>query len=149
MPSYVLGFLFDEDFENVVLIQKQKPEWQKGKFNGIGGKIEPGEGAYKAMTREFKEETGLLVEDWILTGFLSGDDYNPFIVELFAAALPKQKVLEVKTMETEEVFVFPLDKLPEGLLLSNLKWLIPYNINALNSNSRLDLHVKYGTITDE
>jgi 8-oxo-dGTP pyrophosphatase MutT (NUDIX family) len=27
----------------VLLIEKQKPAWQRGKLNGVGGKIEPGE----------------------------------------------------------------------------------------------------------
>jgi len=41
--TYVAGFMFSPDLENVVLIEKQKPEWQKGKYNAVGGKIEDGE----------------------------------------------------------------------------------------------------------
>jgi 8-oxo-dGTP diphosphatase len=43
--QYVLGFLFDPSQKDVVLIKKLKPEWQKGKLNGVGGKIEEGESA--------------------------------------------------------------------------------------------------------
>ncbi len=43
MKTMVAGFLFDESRERVVLIKKQKPEWQSGRLNGVGGKIEPGE----------------------------------------------------------------------------------------------------------
>lgn len=42
MIEYVAGFLFSEDGEYVALVEKQKPEWQKGKYNAIGGKIEAG-----------------------------------------------------------------------------------------------------------
>ena len=40
MQKYSLGFVFDLPVEKVLLIEKQRPEWQKGKLNGIGGKIE-------------------------------------------------------------------------------------------------------------
>lgn len=46
--------------DNVLLIEKQRPEWQKGRLNGVGGKIEPGEADSSAMIREFAEETGLM-----------------------------------------------------------------------------------------
>ncbi len=59
MTAYCLGFAFDADMDNVILIEKLKPEFQKGKLNGIGGKIELGETSVDAMVREFKEETGI------------------------------------------------------------------------------------------
>jgi hypothetical protein len=33
---YVLGFMFDQH-DNVLLVEKSKPAWQAGKYNGIGG----------------------------------------------------------------------------------------------------------------
>lgn len=54
---YVLGFLFSEDGSRVLLIWKNRPAWQAGKLNGIGGKIEDGEQPLDAMKREFVEET--------------------------------------------------------------------------------------------
>ena len=58
IKKYVLGFLFDADGQHVALIIKARPAWQRGKLNGIGGKILPGETPLRAMTREFAEETG-------------------------------------------------------------------------------------------
>ncbi len=57
--NYVAGFLFEPYMERVVLIQKEKPTWQKGRLNGVGGKMELGETPLQAMQREFREETGL------------------------------------------------------------------------------------------
>jgi 8-oxo-dGTP diphosphatase len=37
---YVLGFMFSSDHSEVALIRKRKPEWQRGKLNGIGGKCD-------------------------------------------------------------------------------------------------------------
>jgi 8-oxo-dGTP diphosphatase len=60
LKKYVLGFAFSRDGEEIVLINKNRPEWQKGKLNGIGGKIEPEDNCPNdAMIREFKEETGV------------------------------------------------------------------------------------------
>lgn len=66
--GYVLGFAFSHTMRSVVLIEKLKPDWQAGKLNGVGGKIEPGENAYDAMAREFFEETGWAISygDWHL-----------------------------------------------------------------------------------
>lgn len=54
---FVLGFLFSEDGSRVLLVWKNRPAWQNGKLNGVGGKIEPGETPLQAMKREFLEET--------------------------------------------------------------------------------------------
>ncbi len=67
----VVGFLFSEDFSYVVLIEKSKPEWQAGRLNGVGGKIEEGEEPLDAMRREFKEEAGLDIQHWIEFAHLS------------------------------------------------------------------------------
>ena len=43
IKEYVAGFLFSRDGSLLALILKNKPDWQKGKLNAIGGKIEDGE----------------------------------------------------------------------------------------------------------
>ena len=59
MQNYVVGFLFNKDETQVALVRKNRPEWQAGNLNGIGGKMEVGETTNECMQREFKEETGL------------------------------------------------------------------------------------------
>ncbi len=58
---YVLGFIPIHDESEptkrkVLLIRKNHPDYQAGKLNGIGGKVEPGEDPLTAMVRECKEE---------------------------------------------------------------------------------------------
>ena len=60
--EYVVGFAING--LDVLLIRKNRPDWQAGKLNGVGGKIEPGEFPIEAMVREFQEETGHLEADW-------------------------------------------------------------------------------------
>ena len=55
----VVGFMFSVLKSSVVLIKKERPKWQEGKLNGVGGKVEKGESPFDAMKREFLEETGL------------------------------------------------------------------------------------------
>lgn len=60
MKKYTVGFIFSDDFKNVLLIKKTKPADQAGLFNGIGGKFEEFDiDAAACVSREVKEETGL------------------------------------------------------------------------------------------
>jgi 8-oxo-dGTP pyrophosphatase MutT (NUDIX family) len=56
----------DPNATHILLIEKNRPTWQAGLFNGIGGKLEEGETAVEAMARECLEETGLAIaaDDW-------------------------------------------------------------------------------------
>jgi len=115
---YVLGFLFSRNKQFVALIKKNKPEWQKGLLNGIGGKVEGGEDIYNAMQREFKEETGVDIERWLHFAKLEGED---FVVDVFKAF--NDNVLNVNTMTEETVYLFDLNfiTLPT---ISNIPWLL-------------------------
>lgn len=59
MKRYVVGFMFDNDMNRVCMIRKNRPDWQAGLINGIGGKIDGTETPLEAMVREFQEETGV------------------------------------------------------------------------------------------
>lgn len=83
MTRYVLGFLMDSGF--VVLVKKERPLWQKGKLNGVGGHIEEGENEYDAMYREFLEETGMKIEKWAKFCVMSGPEDNGWEVSCFWA----------------------------------------------------------------
>jgi 8-oxo-dGTP diphosphatase len=50
--------------------------YQEGKWNGLGGKFEPGESPEDCLKREVFEESGLLVERAELKGFISFPDFD-------------------------------------------------------------------------
>jgi 8-oxo-dGTP diphosphatase len=122
MTSYVVGFLFDQTLENVVLIRKAKPAWQKGKWNGVGGKIEPHETAADAMSREFEEEAGIKINPklWMKYCRLFNADWEIYFFVYIASHAG------VHTVTDEIVEKWGLPSLLTGQtpipLLGNLKW---------------------------
>lgn len=116
---YCLGFLFDDRGFQVALILKQKPAWQAGKYNGIGGKVEDTESPFDAMVREFREEAGVLVEDWYAFAVMDGSDFSVTCYRAFSS----EALAKVRSMEREKVKVFPLPIV--GKCMRNLSWLIP------------------------
>lgn len=49
---------------------KKENDIHQGKYNGLGGKLEEGETPYECVIREVKEESGLVIKNPILKGFL-------------------------------------------------------------------------------
>ncbi|HXI70278.1 MAG TPA: NUDIX domain-containing protein [Verrucomicrobiae bacterium] len=125
--KYVVGFLFDHILENVVLILKLRPEWQLGKWNGVGGKIEADEKPLAAMRREFKEETGMFVADWREFCLMTGEGWQ---VHCFVAFSTDIRCVESMTDEPVQIhalsFVGCLQKTP------NVTWLIPMALATWN-----------------
>ena len=49
--KYVLGFIFNKDKTKIALIRKDRPEWQKGLLNAVGGKVEADETSVAASIK--------------------------------------------------------------------------------------------------
>lgn len=120
MIKYVVGFLFDPEMNKVVLIWKNRPEWQRGFLNGVGGKIEKDEEPNFAMKREFEEEAGLEINDWVEFADIKGSDY---ICHFFYAL--SHKIYAVSKKTDEELIIADTFAIPELHVIENLKWLIP------------------------
>lgn len=119
--QYVVGFAFDAA-HNVVLIRKTKPEWQAGRLNGVGGKIERMETEKAAMVREFEEETGVQTseDDWKGRAVLHAEEW---IVYAFAAFLP-DVTFKVRTTTEEQIQICSAYALPINALRS-VRYLVP------------------------
>jgi 8-oxo-dGTP diphosphatase len=91
MQSYVLGLMFDEARDHILLSHKRRPAWQRGRLNGIGGKVEDGETFLQAMIRECHEETGISTEgrslDWQHVVTLTGAEYQLEVFALFSEVI--------------------------------------------------------------
>lgn len=126
--GYVLGFLFNVSNQSVLLVKKNKPEFQKGLLNGIGGKIEEGETPLEAMKREFREETGISDElDW--SHFLTykfrnnKESFKMYCYKSFVFETPSfLRINDVGELNYE----VQLNTLPLiNNKMNNLNWIIP------------------------
>lgn len=121
MNYCAVGFMFDEKCEKVALILKNRPDWQAGKFNGIGGHCLSGERYSQCVKREFYEETGVLYDDWL--HIVTLEYPNASKVSFFRAAT--DDVFNVCSKTDELVFLFDVKGIDYSRCVFNLNWLIP------------------------
>jgi 8-oxo-dGTP diphosphatase len=133
MTEYVCGFLFDPTFKTVALITKNKPDWQKGKLNGIGGKIEGVEIPNTTMQREFQEETGLLIDKYKWTPLAELRDGDAKIYFFYSTS---SKIEDVMSMEDEPIALYDVTAIPSLNTIPNLAWLIPMCLDKDHSYAR-------------
>lgn len=132
MKEYVLGFAFWRN--HVALIWKTKgPQYVINTYNGIGGKVEAQDDGWieGAMTREFAEETGLVISPdmWLHFATQNGTswDGDKYKLHCLVTHLPKDedfRNIENREGEGETVaWHSMLYEIPR--LTPNLKWLLP------------------------
>lgn len=125
--EYVAGLLFRGDKREVALIEKRRPEWQRGKLNGIGGKVEPGEEPLQAMHREFREEAGGHVCDWMQFAVARG---SAWIVHWFVCC---DDTATLKQITDETVDWYATDEVPILPTVEHLCYLVPLALECLES----------------
>lgn len=83
-----LGYILSPDGRSVLMIHRnaRADDQHFGKYNGLGGKLEPGEDVVAGMRRELHEESGLDILDMRLRGTVNwpgfgkhGEDWLGFI----------------------------------------------------------------------
>ena len=88
-----LGYVFSPDGSRVLLVHRNKrpDDFHFGKFNGLGGKLEPGEDVVAGMRREIREEAGIECDTLELRGTISwpgfgknGQDWFGFLFRITA-----------------------------------------------------------------
>jgi 8-oxo-dGTP diphosphatase len=86
-----LGYILSPDGQKVLLVHRNKRPGDAhfGKYNGLGGKVLPGEDVVSGLRREVREESGLECEEIILRGTISwpgfgkqGEDWFGFIFRI-------------------------------------------------------------------
>lgn len=108
MVNYVVGFAHDG--ERVALIRKNRPGWQAGYLNGIGGHLEDYDSTPLAgrQVREFEEETGVCVLGWTHFLTLHGEKAT---IYCFAAEVHSDTLDSLRTVTDEEIVVIDFDDL--------------------------------------
>lgn len=101
MLRYTLVLIRYQD--DLLMINRVKKPW-KGCWNGIGGKLEPGESPTECIVREIREETGIKVEHPVYRGIATWhpEGERPQGMYLFTAEV-MQKKKEVPTATREGI----------------------------------------------
>ena len=125
--NYVLGIAYSAHKNKVLLMKKNRPNWQKGLLNGIGGKIEINETPEHAITRECYEECGLYL-DWNGRGKMFGrnNDGSEFLCYIFYAY--DDSIFDFIQKEDEELFIYDIKDVFNFPLIPNLHFLIPFGL---------------------
>ena len=88
-----LGYVFSPDRRRVLLVHRSaRPgDAHLGKYNGLGGKLEPDEDIVSGMRRELREEAAIDATDLHLAGTISwpgfgknGEDWFGFLFRILA-----------------------------------------------------------------
>lgn len=130
IKMYTLGFMFNIICKDVLLIRKNKPEWQRGYLNGVGGKLEEFDPTPVAgMVREFMEETGIktVKVQWQHACTMSGRNWKCYVFRTWG------DIMQCKQETDEELYIINVNHIGMNKTLSNLQWLVP----LLASNVRI------------
>lgn len=115
-----LGFVMSPDGRRVLLVHRNRRpgDAHLGKYNGLGGKVEPGEDVVACMKREIREESGLGCESLELRGTVSwpgfgkgGEDWFGFLfrIDRFAGEpWPENDDGPLVWVEVDRVLELPL-----------------------------------------
>lgn len=115
-----LGYVFSADRSRVLMIHRnaRPQDAHLGKWNGLGGKLEPNEDIATGMQREIREEAGIECQSMQLAGTISwpgfgrhGEDWFGFIFRIFAWTGTPRTTNDEGTLEwiaIDEVLKLPL-----------------------------------------
>ncbi len=119
-----LLYVQKEDKTLMLYRNKKENDYHEGKWNGLGGKFEPGESAEECAVRELKEESGLTAKSMKMKGFISFPKFDGendwhvfiFVIDKFEGELidspegklewiPNEKLLELNLWEGDKIFI--------------------------------------------
>lgn len=80
MKLATLCYVKDKKTKSTLMIHRVKKanDMHEGKWNGLGGKFEPGETPEECVIREVREESGLIITEPHLHGFITFPAFDGF-----------------------------------------------------------------------
>jgi 8-oxo-dGTP pyrophosphatase MutT (NUDIX family) len=134
-----LVFVIDQRAPPRVLLGLKKRGFGQGKFNGFGGKLQPGETMRQCAARELEEECGLAVPPWLLRArgelefrmlsdgmvdAATGRVSSLLRVSLFSCGLADASGRVVESGEMRPQW-FPVDEVPLSRMWADDKYWLP------------------------
>lgn len=124
MVETTLCYIEKDDCYLMLLRNKKKKDFNKGKWIGVGGHVEAGETIDECLLREVTEETGLTLKSYKLRGVIDfySDIYEDEIMNLYTANefegelfdecnegtlkwIPKSEILDLNLWEGDKHFL--------------------------------------------
>lgn len=141
-----LGYVLSPDKEKVLMVHRigRQDDQHYGKYNGLGGKMEPGEDVLTCIRREIFEEADIMCENVTLRGTINWTGFGPngedwlgfiFLIEKFSGT-PKTMNIEgrLEWIPIKDILSLPMwegDRLFLPLVFDNEKapfhGYMPYN----------------------
>jgi 8-oxo-dGTP diphosphatase len=126
MKLATLCYVMTNDKTLMLYRNKKENDYHEGKWNGLGGKFEPGETPEECAIREIYEESGLIVTDPKMKGLITFpmfDEVEDWYVFLFVFKKFEGKLIDSPEGTLEWI---PNDKLVDLNLWDGDKIFIPW-----------------------
>ena len=117
MTAFAIVHVSPDGMDSLVMIRKNRPDWQAGKLNMPGGHIEENETPVVAAARELFEETGLLALHMPKLGVIYAGEHT---IHTFQARGVRGSP-ETKTDEQVELIPFPAVSRRDDLADDNIR----------------------------
>ena len=137
----VVGIITDNE-EILLLLKKNNPDWQKGLYNGIGGKVELNTTPLETIIKKCQEELGVNILNWIeLDSEISSSGIE---IVYFLTTLNEGEIKKLQSQTDERAELFSINNLPTNIL-QDLKIQIERQFfkpkNKMNRKTKLLIYI--------
>ena len=134
--------LTDVDKRAIELLKKNNPDWQKGLYNGIGGKVELNTTPLETIIKKCQEELGVNISNWIeLDSEISSSGIE---IVYFLTNLNEGEIKKLQSQTDERAELFSINNLPTNIL-QDLKIQIERQFfkpkNKMNRKTKLLIYI--------
>ena len=135
--------------DNQILLATKKKGFGAGKYNGVGGKVEPNETIEKAMIRECQEEIFVTPTEYSKVGAMEFTEYFKGIKEHVVFHLYVATKWDGTPTESDEMKPewFDIDKIPYDNMFEDDKYWMPYVLDNKKINGFFEFDEKWKLIS--
>ena len=136
----VVGIITDN--KEILLLKKNNPDWQKGLYNVIGGKVELNTTPLETIIKKCQEELGANISNWIeLDSEISSSGIE---IVYFLTTLNEGEIKKLQSQTDERAELFSINNLPTNIL-QDLKIQIERQFfkpkNKMNRKTKLLIYI--------
>lgn len=140
MMRVVVGIITDN--KEILLLKKNNPDWQKGLYNGIGGKVELNTTPLETIIKKSEEDLGINISNWReLDSEISSSGIE---IVYFLTTLNEGEIKKLQSQTDERAELFSINNLPTNIL-QDLKIQIERQFfkpkNKMNRKTKLLIYI--------